>query len=231
MRAPDIEMGDIVDIITAREIFPDEPVRYLHSNWDGGTAVGWHWVDAISDGGTPVVEIPAALGQDAYGQSSFLELSNFDYLQANHGDQLMRIAYVNVESLLVRADQPMPTSCFELTDEELDMLNLSADEADELQNLAYDLQRLADYPALDEGDWSQREWDAWVESWEPGEYNRADLESELGRSLTIEESERLPSVLEALDAYQGETEPGACYPWSGISAIAAALDPSYKQED
>ena len=217
--------------ITAREIFPDEPVRYLQSTWEGGTAVRWLWVDAISDGGIPVIEIPAAHGWDSYGQSSFLELSNFDYLQAHHGGQLMRIVYVNAESLAVRADQPMPTSYVELTDDELDMLNLSADEADELQNLAYDLQRLADYPALDEGDWSQREWDAWVESWEPGEYNRADLESELGRSLTIEESERLPSVLEALDAYQGETEPGACYPACGISAIAAALDPSYKQED
>ena len=231
MRAPDIEMGDIVDTITAREIFPDEPVRYLHSNWDGGTAVRWLWVDAISNGGIPVIVIPAARGWDAYGHSSFLELSNFDYLQAGHGDQLMRIAYVNVEYLMVRADQPMPTSYVELTDEELDMLGLDADEADELQKLAYDLQRLADYPIFDEDDWSQREWDAWVESWDPGEYNRADLESELGRSLTIEESERLPSVLEALDAYQGETDPGACYPACGISAIASEIDPSYKQED
>ena len=224
MRIPDIEMGDIVDTITAREIFPYAPVLYLHSRWEGGTAVGWVWVDDISDGGVPVIKIPSAFGQDAYGYSSFVELSNFDYLQANHGDQLMRIAYVNVESLLVRADQPMPTSYIELTDEELDMLNLSADEADELQNLAYDLNRLAEYPVLDEDDWSQREWGAWVESWEPNGYNRADLESELGRSLTIEESERLPSVLEALDAYQGETEPGACYPECGISAIASELD-------
>ena len=221
-----------MNTITAREIFPDEPVRYLHSRWEGGTAVGWVWVDAVSyGGGIPVIEIPAAFGQDAYGYSSFLEMSNFDYLQANHGDQLMRIAYVNVESLMVRADQPMPTSCIELTDDELDMLGLDADEADELQNLAYDLQRLADYPALDEDDWPQREWDAWLQSWEPNGYNRADLESELGRSLTIEESERLPSVLEALDAYQGETDPGACYPACGILAIASEIDPSYKQED
>lgn len=219
-----------MNTITAREIFPDEPVRYLHSGWEGGTAVSWLYVDSIPDGGVPVIELPAARGWDAYGQSSFLEMSNFDYLQANHGDQLMRIAYVNVESLLVRADQPMPTSVIELTDEDLDMLGLDADEADELQNLAYDLNRLADYPALDEDDLSQREWDVWVETWASNGYNRWALERVLGRKLNTptedpddDEMSLLTQALIDLDAYQGDSGYGELVPACSFEAIAYEL--------
>ena len=195
---------------TARKIFHQQPVEYLRVPWEPGEAVSYH--DFGQYGGDdfepiPVIEVPDARSEDVYGQTTFLEVSNFHYLVNKHSDQIMVAQYLNLDTVLLLADAELPE-----------------DFADELENFR-------GFPIFDEDDLSEREYTEWLQSWDFDGYNRFDLEYVQGRTLTSEEDERLSDVLEELDAYQGETDPCACYPAQGFADIAAALDPSYKEED
>ena len=194
---------------TAREIFHQQHVERLYASWAPGEAVSYSAL-AVYGGDSepiPVIEIPNVCSEDVYGQATFLEISNFHHLVNEHADQIMIVEYLNLNTVMLLADAELPE-----------------DFADKLADFR-------DYPIFDEDDWSEREYNEWLRSWEFDGYNRANLESELGRTLTSEEDERLFDVLDALGAYQGETDPGACYPVQGFADIAAALDPSYKEED
>ena len=190
---------------TAREIFHQQRVERLYVPWAPGEAVSYSAL-AVYGGDSepiPVIEIPDACSEDGFGQTTFLEISNFHHLVENHPDQIMVVEYLNLDRVMVLANAELPE-----------------DFADKL--LGY-----WGYPVFDEEDLAAREYDEWLRSWEFDGYNRIDLEYELGRTLTPEEDERLFDVLDALDAYQGETDPCACYPARGIAPIAAALDPGY----
>ena len=194
---------------TARGIFHQQHVNYLRVPWRPGEAVSYNELDTY--GGDPelipVIEIPNACSEDVYGQATFLEISNFHHLVNEHADQIMIVEYLNLDAVMLLADAELP------------------------EDLADKLTDFRVYPIFDEDDWGAREHDEWSQSWEFDGYNRYELEYELGRTLTHKEDERLFDVLDALGAYQGETDPGACYPVQGFADIAAALDPSYKEKD
>ena len=85
-------------------------------------------------------------------------------------------------------------------------------------------------PVLDEDGWSRREWDAWVESWEPDGYNRWELERVLGRELNTptedpddDELSLLTRALVDLEAYQGDNGYGEMLPACTFEAIAYEL--------
>lgn len=140
--------------------------------------------------------VERACDRDVYGRDIMSE-SNFATLQEWYPDTFVVVSYLNTDQLAILADQELPDGLEETLD------------------------GLADYPIVDESDWSERDWQYREGCWD--EYGRDDfrraVENEAGDKANL-----LDLSDERLDALMADAEEhgrviaegdGSGYWWEG----------------
>lgn len=147
---------------------PLDPVRVtaytadtLLDDLQGGDMLSWSNLENYSDADVDNADlflIRGAYGRDAYGRDLIAEV-NYEVLEEDCGDHLVRVSYTNTDQWAVKADLDLPEDSI----------------------LFEHLDALESYPILDEGRWSELEWKVKEEDWD--DYGRSDFRREIERAF------------------------------------------------